>query len=133
MTGAWAMLHETTGAIPMTNAEAIKAFTDLLKAGKHEEAAQAFNAPGIVSLEAMDGPMARLEGTEAVKAKSDWWYANHEVHDVTTEGPYINGDQFAVVFMMDITTKQTGERVKMNEVGLYTMKDGKVVEEKFMY
>jgi ketosteroid isomerase-like protein len=117
----------------MTNADAIKAFTDLLKAGKHEEAAKAFNAPTIVSIEAMDGPMARVEGLAGVQAKGEWWYANHEVHDVVTEGPYVNGDQFAVVFHMDFTPKQSGERVQAKEVGLYTMKDGKVVEEKFYY
>jgi ketosteroid isomerase-like protein len=117
----------------MTNAEAIKAFTDMLKAGEHEAAAVRFNAPDIVSIEAMDGPMARIQGTEALKAKGEWWYANHEVHTVTTEGPYVNGDQFAVVFDMDVTTKATGERVKAKEVGLYTMRDGKVVEEKFYY
>jgi ketosteroid isomerase-like protein len=117
----------------MTNAEAIKAFTDLLKASKHEEAAAAFNAPDIVSIEAMEGPMARIEGAEAVKAKGEWWYANHEVHNVSTEGPFVNGDQFAVLFDMDITPKEAGKRMQAREVGFYTMKNGKVVEEKFYY
>jgi hypothetical protein len=117
----------------MTNADAIKAFTDMLKAGKHEEAAKAFNAAGIVSLEAMDGPMARVEGAAAVKAKSDWWYGAHEVHSVTAEGPYANGEQFAVRFAMDVTEKATGKRHIGSEIGLYTMKDGKIVEEKFLY
>jgi ketosteroid isomerase-like protein len=117
----------------MTNAEAIKAFTDMLKAGDHEGAAAKFNAPDIVSIEAMEGPMARIEGTEALKAKSDWWYGAHEVHSVKTEGPYTNGDQFTVVFDMDFTTRETGQRMQAKEVGLYTMKGGKVVEEKFYY
>jgi ketosteroid isomerase-like protein len=117
----------------MTNAEAVNAFTDLLKAGKHEEAAERFNAPDIVSVEAMEGPMARIQGTEAVKAKSEWWYGAHEVHGSTTEGPYLNGDQFAVRFSLDVTQKESGQRMQMQEVGLYTMRDGKVVEERFFY
>jgi ketosteroid isomerase-like protein len=117
----------------MTNADAIKAFADLLKAGKHEEAAQQFNAPDIVSIEAMEGPMARVEGAAAVKAKSEWWYGAHEVHSVTSEGPYVNGDQFAMRFAMDVTQKQSGQRMQMQEMGLYTMRDGKVVEERFFY
>jgi ketosteroid isomerase-like protein len=117
----------------MTNSETAKAFTDMLKAGDHEGAAKKFNSANIVSLEAMDGPMARVEGTAAVKAKSDWWYGAHEVHSVTAEGPYVNGDQFTVRFAMDVTTKETGQRMQMQEVGLYTVKDGKIVEEKFMY
>ena len=117
----------------MTNSETAKAFTDMLKAGDHEGAAKKFNAPNIVSCEAMDGPMARVEGAAAVKAKSDWWYGAHEVHSVTTEGPYVNGDQFTVRFAMDVTTKETGQRMQMQEVGLYTVKDGKIAEERFFY
>jgi SnoaL-like domain len=117
----------------MTNAETAKAFTDLLKAGDHTGAAKMFNAASIVSIEAMEGPMARVEGAAAVQAKSDWWYGAHEVHSVTAEGPYVNGNQFAVNFTMDITAKETDVRHKGSEVGLYTVKDGKIVEEQFFY
>ena len=117
----------------MTNAEAIKAFTDILKAGKHDEAARMFNSKNIVSLEAMGGPMAKVEGAAAVKAKSEWWYANNIVHSVVTEGPYVNGNQFALHFAMDITDKSTNKRSQMKEIGLYTVSRGKIVEEKFMY
>ena len=117
----------------MTNAEIAKAFTDMLIAGDHVGAAAKFNSPDIVSLEAMDGPMARVQGAAAVQAKSEWWYANHEVHSASAAGPYVNGDQFAVRFSLDVTPKHTGQRIQMEEVGLYTVKDGKIVEEKFMY
>jgi ketosteroid isomerase-like protein len=117
----------------MTTAELAKAFTDMLKTGRHEEAAATFNAPDIVSREAMDGPMARIQGTAAVKAKSDWWYANHEVHSAEANGPYVNGDQFIVRFDIDVTPKESGQRMQMSEAGLYTVKDGKIAEEAFFY
>jgi SnoaL-like domain len=117
----------------MTTAELAKTFTDMLKAGQHHEAAARFNAPDIVSIEAMDGPMARVQGTAALKAKSDWWYGAHEVHSAKATGPFVNGDQFVVYFDVDVTMKQTGQRIQMQEIGLYTVKEGKVVEEKFMY
>ncbi len=113
--------------------ELAQAFVDLLKAGQHEEAAQIHNSADIVSREAMEGPMAEVRGTEAVKAKSDWWYANHEIHSVESFGPFIHGDQFAVRFAMDVTSKETGQRMQMDEVGLYTVQDGKIVEERFFY
>lgn len=116
-----------------TTAETAKAFTDLLKAGDHHGAAETFNAPHIVSIEAMDGPMARIEGMDAIRAKGEWWYANHEVHSVVTEGPYVNGDTFVVTFAMDITPKASGERMQMTEAALYTVKGGKIVEERFFY
>ena len=77
--------------------------------------------------------MAVCEGKEAVQQKSDWWTENHEVHSGSVEGPYVNGDQFALRFTMDVTPKSTGERVRMDEVGVYSVKDGKIVEERFYY
>ena len=49
------------------------------------------------------------------------------------EGPYLNGDQFAVRMKMDLTVKESGERITMDEIGLYTVKDGKIAEERFFY
>jgi ketosteroid isomerase-like protein len=117
----------------MSTRETADAFCALLKAGKHEEAAAQFNADDIVSYEAMEGPMAKLEGKAAVKGKSDWWNANHEMHGGSSEGPFVHGDQFTVVFDIDVTAKETGKRMQMREVGLYTVKGGKIVEERFFY
>ena len=114
-------------------AEIAAEFTAMLKAGDHEGAATRFNSPDIVSIEAMEGPMARIQGTAAVKAKSDWWYGAHEIHSASAEGPYVNGVQFSVIFAMDVTKKEDGQRIQMQEVGLYTVKDGKIVEERFFY
>ncbi|MER8751329.1 nuclear transport factor 2 family protein [Mesorhizobium sp. M1050] len=117
----------------MTIAEIAKDFTELLKQGEHEAAAEKYNADDIVSLEAMEGPMAIARGKEALRQKGQWWQENNEVHGGSVEGPYINGDQFAVRFKFDITPKATGERVTMDEVGLYTVKNGKIAEERFYY
>lgn len=117
----------------MTTAELAHAFTALLKADKHDEAAEKFNAPDIVSIEAMDGPTRQVQGAAAVKAKSEWWYANHEVHGVTVEGPWPNGDQFILRFHVDVTPKATGQRLAMDEMGLYTVRNGKIAEERFFY
>ncbi len=117
----------------MATKDTADAFTALLKAGQHDEAAARFNAEDIVSIEQMEGPMARLEGKAAVKAKGEWWYANHEWHGGDVQGPFVNGDQFAVIFDMDVTAKQTGQRMQMREIGLYTVKGGKIVEERFFY
>ncbi|UVK44262.1 nuclear transport factor 2 family protein [Mesorhizobium sp. AR07] len=117
----------------MTIAEIAKDFTELLKQGDHERAAGKYNADDIVSYEAMDGPMAIARGKDALKQKGQWWQENHEVHGGSVEGPYLNGDQFAVRFKFDITPKATGERVTMDEVGLYTVKNGKITEERFYY
>ena len=117
----------------MTIAELAKDFTDLLKQGNSEAAASKYNADDVVSYEAMEGPMAVSKGKEALKQKSVWWQANHEVHSATVEGPFVNNNQFALRFKYDITPKETGKRVTMDEVGVYDVKDGKIVAERFYY
>ena len=105
----------------------------LCKAGKFDESGEKYWADDVVSIEAMPGDMARITGKAAVRGKGEWWAANHEVHAFEVTGPFVNGDQFVVGFKMDITPKSTGERVTMDEVGLYTVRDGKIVEERFFY
>jgi ketosteroid isomerase-like protein len=117
----------------MDTAEIASRFVALCKQGKFDEAGDSFWSDDIVSIENMEGPMARLEGRAAVKGKGEWWYANHEVHGGETHGPYVNGDQFAVRFDLDVTPKATGQRMQMQEIGLYTVKEGKIVEERFFY
>jgi ketosteroid isomerase-like protein len=108
-------------------------FTTLCRNGDFELAGEKYWSPDVVSIEAMEGADAVASGLAAVRAKSEWWYANHEVHSVNVEGPYVNGNQFTVRFTMDITPKATGERMSADEVGLYTVKDGKIIEERFFY
>jgi hypothetical protein len=107
-------------------------FTELCKAGKFEEAGERFWADDVVSLEARDGPMSRTDGRDQTRAKGDWWSENNEVHGFTTVGPFVNGDQFALRFDIDVTPRGEGRR-QLEEVGLYTVRDGKIVEERFFY
>ena len=104
----------------------------MCKQGQFDGSGEKYWADDVVSLEPMPGDMARIQGKAGVRAKGEWWYANHEIHAVEVEGPYVNGDQFVVRFKMDLTPKG-GERIRMDEVGLYTVKGGKIVEERFFY
>ena len=117
----------------MTIQEIAADLVALCKAGKFDEAGEKYWADDVVSVEAMPGDMARLTGKDAARAKGEWWATNHEVHAFEVTGPFVNGDQFAVGFKMDLTPKATGERTTMDEVGLYTVRDGKIAEERFFY
>jgi ketosteroid isomerase-like protein len=103
------------------------------KAGQFDESGEKYWADDVVSYENMPGAeMAEIRGKAGVRGKGEWWAANHEVHDVVVEGPYLHGDQFAVRFKMELTPKG-GERTTMDEIGLYTIKAGKIAEERFFY
>jgi ketosteroid isomerase-like protein len=104
-----------------------------IKAVIAEDAAtyQALWSDDIVSIEPNDGPMSRVEGRAALLEKHAWWAANATVHSTTVEGPYVCGDQFAVHFGMDVTID--GTREQMQEVAIYTVENGRIVEERFFY
>ena len=107
-----------------------KDFTQAVAEDRAEDY-QAYWADDIVSLEPNDGPMSRCEGREALQEKHAWWNNNAEVHSASADGPYVFGDQFAVNYEMDVT--MDGERNRMKEIGLYTVRDGKIAEERFLY
>ncbi len=90
-------------------------------------------APDAESVEPMSPPGMDpvSKGVDAIKAKHDWWGNAMEVHDFSMEGPFINGDQFSMIYNMDCTDKSSGERWQGKEVGLYEIADGKIVRETF--
>jgi len=108
---------------------------ELCREGKNMEAIDSLYSNDIVSVEAQGGETMPgvMSGIEAVRGKNQWWFENHEVHTATTEGPMVNNDRFTVIYDYDFTSKQTGERMRMKEVALYTVDDGKIVREEFYY
>jgi ketosteroid isomerase-like protein len=106
----------------------------LCRQGKLPDA-KVLYAPDAVSVEASAPPGGQKEsvGLAAIQAKGEWWVANHEVHSMVVAGPWPHDDRFIVGFKFDVTMKPTGQRFTMEEMGLYTVKDGKIVREEFFY
>ncbi len=106
--------------------------------GKNLEAIEKLYSKDIVSVEAQGSPdmPAEMRGIDAIRGKNQWWIDNNEVHSASVEGPFPNKDRFAVKFHYETTPKggpMKGKRLKMDEVGVYTVKDGKIVREEFFY
>ena len=115
-----------------------KKLVELCRQGKEDEAVKTLYGQNIVSIEPQAGPSgpARVEGLAAIKGKNEWWAKNTEVHKREVDGPWPNGDRFIVRFKYDVTGKagpMAGQRMTLDETGLYTVKDGKVVQEEFFY
>ena len=104
----------------------------LCREGRFAESGEKHWADDVVSIE-FGGADPVSHGKAAARAKGVWWAGAHEVHGVKVEGPWIHGDQFVVRFTMDVTNKQSGQRMSVDEVGLYTLKGGKIAEERFFY
>ena len=117
-----------------TTLEIANQLVSLCREGRFAECASLYS-PDAVSIEAFAPPgmSAEVKGLAAIEAKGAEWMANNEVHSLTVTGPWPNGDRFIVGFSMDVTMKQLGQRMKMDEAALYTVKDGKIVREEFFY
>ena len=92
----------------------------------------------IVSVEAISTPEspAEVRGVDQVVAKNKWWFENNEIHHTEADGPFPNGDRFAVIFRYETTPRsgpRQGKRFRFEEVALYTVKNGKIVREEFFY
>ena len=119
----------------MTTQQVADKLVELCKAGKAEEATNSLYSADIVSVESMTSPdgSREMKGIEAVKGKGKWWYENHEVHSGKVEGPLVAGPYFSVRFTYDITHKPSGNRMTMDELAMYHVKDGKIDREEFFY
>ena len=57
-----------------------------------------------------------------------------ETHQIyVAEGPFIGASGFSVVIKSDFTHRATGTRHIFREVGIFTIEDGKVVREEYLY
>ncbi len=97
------------------------------------EALNTLYADNAVSIEPMapEGVSPVSEGRDAIQGKHDWWGANFEVHSSELEGPFVNGNNFGVIFEIDATDKNSGERWKAKEIALYETDGEKIVRETF--
>lgn len=112
----------------------------LVKYCKENNTAACLNelySPDAVSVEAAAMPgadSAESVGVDAIRQKHDWWYTLMDVHSGNVDGPYFHGaDRFSVIFEIDATNRETGERNQMKEVAIYTVAGGKIVREEFYY
>jgi SnoaL-like domain len=122
----------------MNTEEIGRKLVSLCQEGRNLEAIDTLYSKDAESIEAMSMPdvPAQMKGVEAIKGKNEWWFANNEVHSGSAKGPFPNGDRFAVIFDFDVTPKSgpmKGKRMKMEEVGLFTVEGGKIVREEFYY
>ena len=121
---------------PTATAAVAEELADLCRAGKNLDAVNKLYSPKVVSIEPAGSPEmpAEMRGIDAIRKKNEWWYANNDIHSVEADGPFIgHGDQFAMHYTWDVTAKQTGKRITMSEMALYTVQDGKTAREQFFY
>jgi hypothetical protein len=118
----------------MKTEEVAKKVVELTRKQAWKEAIDTLYDKSIVSLEArtMDGSSPETRGIDGVRGKTDWWLENMQVHSAKVSGPFVAHDRFVVQYDIDVTDKNSKKRMQLSEVGVYTVKDGKIVREEFL-
>src|SRR4029077_8233975 len=83
----------------------------------------------VVSVEAT---APESKGKEEVRKKIDWWVDAMEGHSFNASEPFVAHDRFVVQYDADVTDKNSKQRTQLSEVGIYTVKNGKIVREEFL-
>ena len=114
----------------MNTEEVAKKVVELVRKQAWYEALDSLYDDNIVSVEAgLDGSPPETRGKEGVRGKIDWWVNAMEVHSFNASEPFVAHERFVVQYDADVTEKETKNRRKLSEVGVYTVKDGKIVRE----
>ena len=118
----------------MNTEEVANKVVELVRKQAWYEALDTLYDDNVVSVEAysMGGGSPETRGKEGVRGKIDWWVNAMEIHSFDAHGPFVGHDRFVVQYDADVTDKNSKERRKMSEVGVYTVKDGKIVREEFL-
>ena len=104
---------------------------ELRDQGKNFSVMHAMYAPDIVSIEASGEQTA---GKTPVIQKSEYWQAQNTIGGKTVLGPFFNGpNQFAVHFTFEVTLKASSQRITLEEVSVYTVKNDQITREQFFY
>ncbi len=120
----------------MSTLSIAKKYVELVSAHQNHVALETLFSPDVVSVEAgtpPGGSSPESRGIKAVAAKGKQWMENHEVHSAKVDGPWPHGDRFVVRFSYDVTNKPSGKRFQMEEAGLFTVANDKIVREEFFY
>jgi ketosteroid isomerase-like protein len=118
----------------MTTQEVANRMTELFKEYKWQQVQEELFAEDAVSIEPENSPgLKTAKGMESIKQKgADFNAMVEEVHGGWVSDLLVGGNYITCAMGMDLTMKGMG-RMKMDEVCVYEVKDGRVVKEQFFY
>jgi hypothetical protein len=121
----------------MTTQETATRYQELATQRKFEEIQDTLYDESVVCEEpekaASMGMPIFTNGREAVKAKGIARRATIEtVHSYTCSEPIVAGEFFSVVLKQEVTFKGK-PRISLEEIGVFQVRNGKVIKEQFFY
>ena len=117
----------------MTTKEIAEQLVAFCRQGKFETAQKDLYATDAISIEPYATPTFAREtkGLNALIEKAQAFTAMIEqVHSISVSDPLVADNSFACAMQLDVTLKGHG-RMKMDELCIYEVKDGKIISEQF--
>lgn len=127
-------MHNDDLPIPPDVTAIASDFTALCLAGDFRAAGDKYWAENVVSIEpcGTDGqPDGICRGVQAVRARNQRWFSTHAIEDLSVDGPFVTGDQFAL--FLDMLIVHAGRRTPHSRIAVFAVRDGRIVEERFFY
>ena len=111
-------------------------FTAMLRLGQFAAAGDAWWADDVTSIEPKDLPggiAAVVSGIEATRSKCHIRFNAAHIDDLSIDGPFVTGNQFALFLDMMIIGGADRALGPFSEIALYTVRDGRISEERYFY
>ncbi len=124
----------STAEAVMTTQDVASRMSDLFKENKWQQVQDELFAEDAVSIEPEHSPgLKTAKGIEAIRQKGEEFNAMvEEMHGGWVSDLLVGGNFVTCAMGMDVTMKGMG-RMKMDEVCVYEVRDGKIVKEQFFY
>lgn len=117
----------------MTTQEVANRLVAMCRKGENAKVYDELFAKNAVAVEPAHTQQPDAEGIDALKQKTAYFQRTvKEMHDSNVSDPIVAGNFFACTMGLDMTN-QDDERIKMDEVCVYEVKDGEIVKEQFFY
>ena len=118
-----------------TVTQVANSLVSLCREGKVAECIDQFYDEGIISIEPEGfSGIAIAKGVDTVLLKHKRvGEPVKEVHSVVIGEPIIAADHFALTWKVVMTLEGVSEKVTIDEIIVYEVKQGKIVEERFFY
>jgi len=117
----------------MTTNDIAKRLVELCRKGQFTAVQKELFEKDDISIEPHAKPAFEKEtkGVDAILEKGEKWNSMVEkVNSLSVSDPMVGGNSFAVALAMDVVMKDRGP-IKISELCVYSVKDGKIISEQF--
>jgi len=123
----------TTAEKTMTTQEVADRFYELAEQGNFDQILDELYDENVRSVEPAHSQWQNVQGLDKVREKAvKWQDMIEEMHGGYTNKSQVAGNFFVCTMGMDVTMKGQ-PRMKLDEVALYEVKNGKIVLEQFFF